>query len=348
MPTMPTMTTMTTTSPHATVAILSIGQMGAGIASLLLAHNFRVTTNVSTRSAATQSRAASAGITLLSSDTELVATADYILSIVPPKDSRATAQRIVDALAQVDRGDKAALWYLDLNAGSPSSARGLSSLFARDEEEGRVVFVDGGIIGGPPTRSPSSSSSAAAENETWAYRPGIPLSGPHSLSSAPIAGKHLASVLNTRHLNSEIGTASGLKACFAALTKGFTALALQSFTTAGEMGVLAELGEYMDVYNPGARERAERGVVGCKGKAYRWVEEMRLIGETFAMQGGFVGKANVFREIAGVYQGLAEMVEEEGGEGLESAEGVVGRLGTSLREGRGDEKERVVKEDVAL
>ena len=36
-------------SPLATVAILSIGEMGLGIAKLLAAHNYRVITNVSDR-----------------------------------------------------------------------------------------------------------------------------------------------------------------------------------------------------------------------------------------------------------------------------------------------------------
>ena len=78
-------------APHATVAVLSIGQMGLGISALLLAHGFRVITNVSDRSAATQERASSAGIEQLASDEEIVQQADYLLSIVPPIDAPATA-----------------------------------------------------------------------------------------------------------------------------------------------------------------------------------------------------------------------------------------------------------------
>jgi hypothetical protein len=297
--------------------------MGQGISKLLLAHNFRVITNDSSRSAATRERARSAGIEQLASDEELVQQADYILSIVPPIDAPATAQRVVDALHSPGavRDGKGELWYLDLNAGSPDSATALATLF---EGEDNVVFVDGGVIGAPPRQD--------SEDGTWSYRPGIPLSGPHQLTDAPVSGARLAQTLNARHLGPLIGTASGLKACFAALTKGFTALALQSFTTANNLGVLHELGEYMATYNPGAKERAERGIVGCTGKAYRWEEEMRLIGNTFGEQGGFGGRGNVFREVAGVFGALAEMVEGlEGSEGLGSAEGVVGMLGERLR-----------------
>jgi 3-hydroxyisobutyrate dehydrogenase-like beta-hydroxyacid dehydrogenase len=311
------------TPPHATVAVLSIGQMGLGIATLLLAHGFRVITNVSDRSAATKERAKSAGIEQLDSDVELVQQADYMLSIVPPIDAPATAQRVVDALHSPGAGreGKEKLWFLDLNAGSPDSATALAALFEGEP----VVVVDGGIIGAPPRQD---------QQGTWSYRPGIPLSGPHQLTHAPAAGGLLAQSLNARHLGPHIGTASGLKACFAALTKGFTALALQSFTTASALGVLPVLGEYMDVYNPGAKERAEKGIVGCTGKAYRWEEEMRLIGDTFGRQGGFGARANVFREVAGVFGALADMVDglgSEGSEGLGSAEGVVEKLGERLK-----------------
>jgi hypothetical protein len=219
--------------------------------------------------------------------------------------------------------EKRVLYYLDLNAISPDTARKISSMF--EERAGEEVrFVDGGIIGHPPV-APSTLSDASKEADSpgsdWS-RPGVPLSGPHSIPSA-----NLASVLNTQHISPTIGTASGLKCCFAALSKGFIALALQSFTTASSLGVLPELLEYMDL---NTRAKAERGVVGCTGKAYRWVEEMRQIGDCFAAEGGWQ-QASVFREIAGVFQGLADVVEKEGKEGMKDVQGVVGALGKDLQ-----------------
>lgn len=308
------------TKSKATVAVLSIGQMGLGVASLLLAHDFHVITNVSDRSTATQERAKSASIEQLSSDEELVAQADYILSIVPPRDAPATAQRIVAALKRNPRKpEQADLWFLDLNAGSPDGVNTLYNLFSR--EAGGVRFVDGGIIGAPPSRRDDGS---------W-FRPDVPLSGPHSLPDASDDGARLADLLNARYLGPEIGMASGLKACFAALSKGFTALALQSYTTATRLNVLPDLKHYLDIYNPGAREKAERSIVGCTTKAYRWIEEMHQIGDTFAVQGGFGEQARVFREIAGVYQGLADLVEQQGTSGLDNDESVVSKLGGHLK-----------------
>jgi hypothetical protein len=183
-----------------------------------------------------------------------------------------------------------------------------------------VRVLDGGIIGGPPT--PNGDS-------TW-KRPDIPLSGPHPLNEAPISGAHLAQTVNANHLGPKIGSASGLKCCFAALSKGLTALALQSFSTAASLDVLPALEHYLDEYNPKGGERARNGILGCPSKAYRWVEEMNQIGDCFSENGGWAEQAKVFREIAGVYEGLAKVVEKQGG----SAEfGTVQGVVTALQEG---------------
>jgi 3-hydroxyisobutyrate dehydrogenase-like beta-hydroxyacid dehydrogenase len=298
----------TNMSSQPTIAILSIGQMGLGIASLLIAHNYRVITNVGDRSKSTQNRAKLANITCADTDEELVQQADYILSIVPPRDAVATAQRIADTKVQKD------LWYLDLNAISPATARQIADILS---SKANLRLVDGGIIGGPPSK---------AADGKWT-RPDIPISGSNRLPD-----EKLVEVLNMRFVGDQIGKASGLKCCFAALSKGFTALALQSFTTASSLGVYDELQDYLAIYNPAAGEKARKSVVGCTGKAYRWVEEMNQIGECFAADGGWEANAKVFREIAGVFQGLADVVEKEGQEGMRDTEGVVKVLGEGLRE----------------
>ncbi|KAE8831533.1 hypothetical protein CFE70_008593 [Pyrenophora teres f. teres 0-1] len=286
-----------------TVAILSIGQMGLGIAKLLITHKYHVITNVRDRSAATKARALSAGIQLYDTDEDIVRDADYVLSIVPPRDAVATAKRVCAAWTGAERIQGRPLYYLDLNAISPETAKSIAGVF--EPPEYNVQFIDGGIIGGPPI--PPSEQHGGR----WT-KPGIPLSGPVSLENAGVLGAHLAEALNTKHIGPEIGTASGLKCCFAAISKGFTALALQSFSTASSLGVLEPLKEYMDLYNPNARQKAEKNIVGCTGKAYRWVEEMNQIGECFSTAGSWQDQACVFREIAGVFQGLADVVEEKG------------------------------------
>ena len=59
-------------TPLATVGILSIGDMGLGVARLLADHSYRVVTNVTGRSQHTIDRCNSASIETLSSDSALV------------------------------------------------------------------------------------------------------------------------------------------------------------------------------------------------------------------------------------------------------------------------------------
>jgi len=234
----------------ANVGILSIGSMGFGIAKLLQAHNFRVFTNVANRSSATQKRASSASIELVDTDTELVAQCDYILSIVPPRDAVITAGRIISALNSTPAPRPTSshpLYFLDLNAISPSTARAIAASF--ESQTPALRFVDGGILGGPPS---------LAADSTW-KRPGIPISGPHALSTAPASGTQLADTLNTQHVSPTIGSASGLKCCFAALNKGIAALALQSFSTASSLDVLPHMQKYLEEYTPAVGQLAARG-----------------------------------------------------------------------------------------
>jgi hypothetical protein len=135
------------------------------------------------------------------------------------------------------------------------------------------VPKSGAIIGGPPRPPPSSSTAASSHDPlrpwiSW-YRPSIPLSGPHRPAEAYPSGARLEDVLNAEFIPGTIGTASGLKCSFAALSKGFTALALQSYTTAANLGVLHHLESYLDEYAPGVKDKAEKSITGCPPKAYR-------------------------------------------------------------------------------
>lgn len=133
------------------------------------------------------------------------------------------------------------------------------------------------IIGGAPKIQADGS---------WS-KPSIVVSGPHRLDDAPVSGPHLAKVLNLKHVADKIGPASGLKMCFASTNKGLTAIAIQSFTTAHTLGVLDDLQAHLKEYSPKIGELAAKGLVGMPPKAYRWVDEMKEIAETFHTEGGF-------------------------------------------------------------
>lgn len=249
------------------------------------------------RSQDTIDRAREANVELLETDVNLVEECSVILSVVPPRDAEATARRIVDALSQSKRREE--LYFVDLNAVSPSSTKVIGSLLKKSEVP--VRFIDGCILGGPPKRT-SSTDASNSDYSDW-IRPRLPISGPESLSALPY-GDTLASVLNMNSISPDIGAASGLKMCFAAMSKGFIAIATQSFTTAHSLGVADVLREEMAKGLPTHLALADKSVPGMPPKAYRWVREMEEISQTMTEEGGW-GK-ELFQGAAGVYKDIAE------------------------------------------
>ncbi|RFU33116.1 hypothetical protein B7463_g3224, partial [Scytalidium lignicola] len=263
----------------ATIGIISIGEMGLGIGQLLKAYG-----------ELTKSRAQSVKIELLLSDKELVQRCDYVLSIVPPRDALKTAERILSAAGARTRDTP--LYFLDLNAVSPRTARQTATIFQSNPD---IKFIDGGIIGGVPYPKPTEPGSGEIN---W-HCPSLIISGPDHIPS-----QRLIEVLNVHHLNDNIGSATGLKMCFGVTTKGFISLAIQSFTTAHNLGVLSELREYLGKYNPPTLDLAEKGLVTMPPKAYRWVHEMLEIAETMADDGGF--SRDTFQGVSDVYKLVAD------------------------------------------
>ncbi|KAK5990347.1 hypothetical protein PT974_08614 [Cladobotryum mycophilum] len=285
------------------IGILSLGDMGAGIARLLIARGINVATNCEGRSEDTVERVRNAKVEMLPSDVELVQQCSLILSVVPPRDAEATARRVLDALSGSSR--KEALYFADLNAVAPSTCKSIALLF--DKSSVPVRFIDGCILGDPPRlkASPDLEGQGLKSSSTDAdwNQPSIPISGPHSLSDLP-DGERIASVLNLRSISPEIGAASGLKMCFAAMSKGFTALATQSFATAHSLGVVDALKHELRELMPVNLARAERSVPNMPPKAYRWVREMEEIAKTMKEEGGW--DATLFDGVAGVYKAVEE------------------------------------------
>ncbi|KAL3298055.1 6-phosphogluconate dehydrogenase [Colletotrichum asianum] len=272
------------------IGILSIGDMGMGIAKLLVSRGFSVATNGEGRSQATIDRARSANVEVLTSDLHLVQSRPFIFSVAPPRDAMSIAQRILKASlgAKLEKP----LYFTDLNAVSPATCKQIAGMF--EEAQSPVRFVDGCIIGGPPKQKDP--------NGAW-YVPSMPTSGKHSLNEAC---PELAQTLNMRHISPEVGAASGLKMCFATTTKGFMGLGIQAFTTASALGVVDELRKEMKEAAPGLLDFAEKSIPLVPPKSYRWVREMEEISDTHRDEGGFQNKADIFRAMAELYQAMAD------------------------------------------
>ena len=271
-----------------TVAIQSPGDMGHGIGRMLAAAGYRAVSALEGRSERTRALASSAGIEDIGTLAALLGEADVVLSIMRPD----RALEFVEEMATLTVAHPGRPTIVDLNAVAPGTGRAAAAAAAKVG----LGFIDGGIIGGPP-RPPTNKS------------PRLYVSGPGAgdLLTLNDAG------LDFRDLGDRIGAASAIKMCYAALTKGLTAIGIHSMVAARREGVgealLAELGSSQK----NLLAHLERGLPDMCPKAYRWVGEMDEISKTHGDAGlpneMFIGAANIYSLVEASPLG-AEVVED--------------------------------------
>jgi 3-hydroxyisobutyrate dehydrogenase-like beta-hydroxyacid dehydrogenase len=258
-----------------TVAILSPGDMGHAVGRALGNHGLKVITCLKGRSERTRRLASKGNFQDVPDLKELVSRADLILSILVPSEAIGVAQRVADAIQDSGSGPP----FVDCNAVSPQSAQVMYDII------GAVggSYIDGSIIGGPPGRGTP---------------PRIYVSGPGSTIMAALDGKGI----EVRPMGDEIGRASAIKMCYAAGTKGTTALHTALLTAAEALGVSQELATELQSSQPDVYKRMEGQVPGLPISAGRWIGEMEEIAATFDHVGitpGFhEGAAAMFRLLA--------------------------------------------------
>jgi hypothetical protein len=86
-----------------TIGVIAMGEMGSATARRLRERGATVITSLAGRSAASAARAEKAGAIPVSTDDEFVAQSDFILSIVPPGDAVALAERLAPAIKRAGR-----------------------------------------------------------------------------------------------------------------------------------------------------------------------------------------------------------------------------------------------------
>ncbi|MBX9698027.1 MAG: DUF1932 domain-containing protein [Acetobacteraceae bacterium] len=255
--------------PPPTIAVIAQGAMGAGFGRRLTARGVTVTTSLAGRSARSAERAAAAGMCAV--DDAAIAGADIILSIIPPAEARALAERLAPHLAAAARKPL----YADCNAISPATAREVAGIITGTG----AGFADGGLIGGPP-------------RETDGYTPVLYASGPGAEALTALN----AHGLDVRVTPGPVGAASALKMSYAGITKGLVALAsamaLAATRAGAAEGFLAEL----ERSQPQLLAWFRRMVPPSYDKAYRWNGEMEEIADYIGAAGG---------EAAGIYAAIA-------------------------------------------
>jgi 3-hydroxyisobutyrate dehydrogenase-like beta-hydroxyacid dehydrogenase len=247
-----------------TIGILHPGAMGISIAASARNSGHTVYWASEGRSASTRARAEQHGLRDAGTAAQLCRMCDVILSVCPPHAAEDVAGEVV-AAGFIGL-------YVDANAISPLRAGRIGEMLA----QAGIAFVDGGIIGGPAWKA----------NGTWLY-----LSGQRA---DEIAACFDAGPLATRMIGPEIGKASALKMCYAAYSKGTTALLCAVLGAAEQLGVRGELFEQWSRDGSDLGAQAGLRAQAVTAKAWRFVGEMEEIAATFraaGMPGGFHGAA---------------------------------------------------------
>ena len=263
------------------VAVIAPGMMGAAVGKRLADHGLKVLTSLKGRSAETTARAKAAGM-VSASDEEIAAT-DFILSILPPGDAVALAQRFAPALTASNSKPV----FVDCNAVSPPTVERIAAVIVQTG----APFIDVGIIGSPP--KPKGTDS-----------PRFYASGAHAPRFA-VLGQH---GLDVRVLDGPLSAASALKMSYGGITKGCTALGAAMFLAATQGGSAKPLFAELQKSQPQLLAWFDRQITGMYSKAYRWVAEMEEVGD-FAGDNPEVEE--LYSAIAQFYERIARDFETE-------------------------------------
>lgn len=255
------------------IGVIHPGMMGICVASTIQNSGHDVCWIAEGRSLKSRQRAEEFNLSDAGSLAALCETCSVIVSVCPPHAAEEVAEQV---LACAFQGV-----YLDVNAIAPQRAIRMGQAMAR----AGIDFVDGGIIGAP----------AWERGKTRLY-----LSGENARDALTYFS---AGPLETSVVGDEIGRASALKMCYAAYTKGTTALLGAILATAEVMGVRSELETQWSWDWTNFGEQAGERVRKVTAKAWRFAGEMAEIAATFR-QAGMPGEFHDAAEM--IYQRIAD------------------------------------------
>jgi 3-hydroxyisobutyrate dehydrogenase-like beta-hydroxyacid dehydrogenase len=243
---------------HNTVGILSPGEMGCSLGSLLVEAGFRVITTTEGRSSRTRQLCREAGLTLVASVDKLLRHSDIVISLVPP----GAALSLATEVANHTRGSTREFTYIDANSISPMTVTRISNVF-RDLP---VAFLDASIFG------------LAAQLR---QRGSVYVSGANARQFA----ETVRPVLRVKVVGDLPGQASSLKMIISGIPKGLSALLIETLLSAHAMGLLDGSLEACDEIYPGIMEIVKRMLPTYPQHAERRCEELGQVEQTMMMSG---------------------------------------------------------------
>jgi len=242
-----------------TIAVLMPGDMGHAVGRALLAHGHAVVTCLAGRGQRSRRLAAEAGIGEAADLDGLMSQADLVLSILPPEAAAGLAREVAAAMTRSGKTPP----FADFNAIAPETSRAIGETI----RAAGAAFIDGGIVGLAPGKN---------------NRPArIYVSGPEVGILAELDGGGIS----IRPCGPEIGHASAVKMCYAAITKGTNTLHTATLIAAEALGVGEVLrGELADSAAATYRHMQAK-VPRLPADAARWIGEMEEIAITFEAAG---------------------------------------------------------------
>lgn len=284
------------------VGIVHPGEMGISIAAAAQKSGHEVYWASEARSIQTCERAAKFELRDVHNLAKLCTRCSVIVSVCPPHAADSVAQQVLE------HGFRGV--YLDANAIAPRRAAAMS----RRMTAAGISFVDGGIIGGP----------AWTPGTTHLY-----LSGSRA---GAVAACFWAGPLETQIIGDEAGRASALKMCYAAYTKGTTALLAAILATAEQLGVRDDLYRQWVRDDTDFAKQTEQRVRQAGAKAWRFIGEMEEIAATFR-DAGLPGEFHI--AAATVYRRLATLKAAQGDPAFEDVLTALQEMGSPLGQDRG-------------
>ena len=266
------------------IGLIGLGEMGSEIGRYLVMNDLEVISVYEGRSEISKKRASKYKISDAGSIEQFCKISDLVISIIPPDKAVETANLYTSFK------NKDGQIYCDLNAISTITAKKIKLLL----DEKKIDYVDGAIMGGPPTEN---------------YSPRIYLSGKLSEKFNFLNGKGIELMV----LKGSDFKASATKMVYASITKGSKALVAGALIAAKKNNVYDELIEELKYSEEYFSLVAKNQIPSIKHKAYRWVGEMNEISLTYkesGLTGGFHSEAeNVYELIKNLPEGKLEIDE---------------------------------------
>ncbi len=231
------------------------GDMGHGIAKVLVENNFKVLTFLKGRSKRTLKLANEARVINIDNFKNFLKEVDIILSIIPPENAFQQANFVASFSSHIEKK----ITYVDCNAISPNTCLKIEKLFDNKNFE----FLDGGIVGLNPILE---------KGKTRLY-----ISGKDTKKLEIINNKGII----IKSLGSKIGKASAFKMIYASATKGTFALYAAAITAASKTKLFDEYVEELEFSKPEILKSMKNMTPRIPLDASRWEGEMYEIAKTF-------------------------------------------------------------------